>query len=93
MSLAEIQTTDAKARVTLPTAFANAEVVVEQLTATEIRVRRAKANGKRTHRFLEETATTLSDRDRERFLKLLAHPPKPNAALKKAVARHRARRG
>lgn len=30
----------------------------------------------------------LTDRDRDRFLTMLDHPPRPNAALKKAAKRH-----
>jgi uncharacterized protein (DUF1778 family) len=43
--------------------------------------------------FVEESASPLSDRDRDRFLELLANPPAPTPALKKAAARHKARRG
>jgi hypothetical protein len=39
--------------------------------------------------FVEETASPLSDRDRDRFLELLANPPAPNAKLRKAAARHK----
>jgi uncharacterized protein (DUF1778 family) len=39
-------------------------------------------------RFREESPLVLSDRDRDRFLELLDNPPKPNAALRKAAARH-----
>ena len=43
--------------------------------------------------FAEESTTRLSDRDRDRFLELLANPPAPTAALKRAAARYKARRG
>lgn len=89
----ETRTTDAKARLVLPKSFANATVIVEQLSETELRVRRAKVVAEDELPFVEETATPLSNRDRDRFLKLLAHPPAATAALKKAAARHKARRG
>jgi len=85
----ETQTTDAKARLTLPKSFANATVIVEQISKTEIRVRLAKDELP----FAEESVTPLSDRDRDRFLDLLAGPLAPNKALKAAVGRHKARRG
>ena len=37
----ETRTTDAKARLVLPKSFANATVIVEQVSETEVRVRRA----------------------------------------------------
>jgi len=35
------RTTDAKARVSLPKGFANATVIIEQTSATELRIRKA----------------------------------------------------
>lgn len=89
----EIRTTDAKARLFLPKAFANATVIIEQLSETEVRVRLAKVVPEDELVFLEESATPLSDRDRDHFLELLAAPPLPTPALKKAAIRHKARRG
>jgi hypothetical protein len=89
----ETRTTDAKARLVLPKSFANATVIIEQISETELRVRRAKVVAEDDFPFAEESASPLSDRDRDRFLELLATPPAPNAALKKAAARHKARRG
>ena len=43
--------------------------------------------------FPEESATVLSERDRDRFLELLENPPPPNAALRKAIAEHRKQYG
>lgn len=88
----ETRTTDGKARLVLPKAFANATVIVEHLSETEIRVRRAKVVAEDELPFAEESASPLSDRDRDHFLKLLAHPPAPVPALKKAATRHKARR-
>lgn len=88
----ETRTTDSKARLVLPKAFANATVIIEQVSATELRVRRAKVIAEDDLAFAEEVAVKLSDRDRDRFLSLLANPPSPTPALKKAAARHKARR-
>ena len=88
----ETRTTDAKARLVLPKSFANATVIIEQLSETEVRVRRAKVVAEDDLPFAEETAAPLSDRDRDHFLKLLASPPPATPVLKKAAARHKARR-
>src|SRR3954468_17278005 len=40
-----------------------------------------------------ETSRTLSARDSQRFVALLADPPEPNAALKKAAKQYKERRG
>ena len=89
----ETRTTDAKARLVLPKSFANSTVIVEQVSETEIRVRRAKVVAEDDLPFTEESATPLSDRDRDRFLELLNNPAAPAAALKAAAARHKDRRG
>jgi GNAT superfamily N-acetyltransferase len=87
----ETRTTDSKARLVLPKSFANATVIVEQISETEIRVKRAKVVAEDELQFSEETATTLTDRDRDLFIKMLSKPSVPNAALKKAAVRHKAR--
>ncbi len=89
----ETRTTDAKARLVLPKEFANATVIVERLSDTEVRIRRAKVVAEDDLPFAEETPSRLSDRDRDRFLDLLANPPAPPKALRGAAARHKARRG
>lgn len=86
---AEIRTTDAKARLVLPKSFANATVIIEQLSETEVRVRRAKVIAEDELPFAEESASPLSDRDRDHFLELLANPPTPTPALKQAALRHK----
>jgi uncharacterized protein (DUF1778 family) len=90
---AETRTTDAKARLVLPKAFANATVIIEQVSDTELRVRRARVIAEDELAFLEESTVPLSDRDRDRFLSLIANPPAPTPDLKKAASRHKARRG
>lgn len=89
----ETRTTDSKGRLVLPRSFANATVIIEQISETELRVRRAKVIAEDDLPFPEELTNPLSDRDRDQFLNLLANPPPPTPALKKAAARHKARRG
>lgn len=87
----ETRTTDSKGRVCLPKAFANATVIIEQVSETELRVRRARVVPEDEFRFAEEAPITLPDRDRDRFLAALDQPPKPNAALRRAVKKHHGR--
>ena len=87
------RTTDTKARVTLPRAFANSTVIIEHVSETELRVRKARVIPEDEIQFREQSPILLSDRDRDRFLELLDNPPKPNAALRKAAARHAKNRG
>jgi len=89
----ETRSTDAKGRVSLPKGFANATVVIEQMSETEVRIRKAVVIPEDELRFYEETAAPLSDDDRDRFLELLDHPPGPNAALKRAARKHDGRHG
>jgi hypothetical protein len=89
----ETRSTDSKGRISLRKAFANATVVIEQVSDTEIRIRKSNVIPEDDLQFYEETATPLSDRDRDHFLKLLDNPPSPNQALKRAVRKHAARRG
>ncbi len=87
------RTTDAKGRVSLPKAFANATVIIEQVSETELRIRRAAVVPEDELRFAEEARAPLSDRDRDRFLALLDEPPEPNEALRQALTGRRPRRG
>jgi hypothetical protein len=89
----ETRSTDAKGRVSLPKSFANATVIVEQVSDTEVRIRKAVVIPVDEVRFREETGVPLSDRDRDRFLKLLDSPPEANAALKRAARKHAKRHG
>jgi len=89
----ETRSTDAKGRISLPKAFANATVIIDQLSETELRIRKAVVIPENEVRFCEETATPLSDRDRDRFLELLDNPPKANPALRRAAARNPKRHG
>jgi hypothetical protein len=84
----ETRSTDAKGRICLPKAFANATVIVERMSETELRIRKAVVIPEDEVRFYEEAAVPLSDGDRDRFLDLLDNPPKPNPRLRRAAARN-----
>lgn len=87
----DIRRTDKRGRVCLPKAFANATVVVEQVSDDELRIRKVEVVPEREVRFLEEEPIVLSDRDRDAFLALLDNPPPPNEALRRAWARYKRR--
>lgn len=93
MPAIETRNTDPKARVTLPKAFANKTVLVEQVSESEVRIRVARVIPEDEIRFVEESVQPLSDRDRDLFLSLLDNPPPPNEALKRAVKEYRKRHG
>ena len=84
----ETRSTDSKGRISLPKAFANATVIIDQVSDTEVRIRKAVVIPEDEIRFYEETARPLTDRDRDRFLDLLDNPPAANAALKRAIEKH-----
>jgi hypothetical protein len=90
---AETRTTDAKGRVGLPKGFANSTVIVEQVSDSEVRVRKAVVIPEDEVRFYEQSASPLSDLDRDAFLSLLDSPPGANEALRAATARHKKRHG
>jgi hypothetical protein len=83
----ETRTTDKKARVSLPKAFADCTVIIEQVSDTEVRIRKARVIPEDEIRFYEETREPLSDRDRDAFLALLENPPPPNAALRRLMGK------
>lgn len=89
----QTRTTDQKARISLPKSFANSTVIMEQVSDTEVRIRKAKVIPEDEIHFYEESVTPLSDRDRDRFLEVLMNPPAPNAALRRAARRYRKRHG
>ena len=90
----ETRTTDAKARLSLPKSFANATVIIEQISETELRIRKARVIPEDEIVFAEETmCKPLSNEERDRFLEMLDNPPKPTPALKRAAARYKARHG
>lgn len=88
-----IRTADNKGRVALP-GFANATVIVEALGKNEYRVRRAEVVPTDDVHFPEEDfPLTLSKRDSARLADILARPPQPNAALRRAMKRQRKHHG
>jgi hypothetical protein len=89
----ETRSTDAKGRINLPKAFANATVIIEQVSENELRIRKARVIPEDEIRFVEETPILLSDRAREQFLKALDQPPKPNSALRRLMAGKAKKRG
>jgi len=86
------RTTDLKGRVSLPKTFANTAVVIEQISDTELRIRKAQIVPEDELRFYEESAALRSDRDRDLFLALLDNPPSANEALRQAAAEYGKRR-
>ena len=84
----ETRTTGKKARVTLPRGFANATVIVEQVSDTEVRNRKAVVIPKDEFKFAEEMRTPLSDRDRDIFLDMLDKPREPTEAHRRAFAKY-----
>ncbi len=69
----------------LPKAFANATVIIEQLSDNELRIRKARVIPEDELRFSEEAPIVLSDRERARFLDTLDNLPKPKAALRRLM--------
>jgi Protein of unknown function (DUF1778) len=88
-----IKSTDAKGRVSLPKAFANATVIIEQVNESELRIRKARVIPEDEGRFSEEAPIVLSDQERQRFLRALDRPPKPNAVLRRLMAAKDRKRG
>ncbi len=91
---AATRTTDDKARISLPASFANSTVLVEQVSDTEVRIRKARvfAEDEIPFVFAEESIAPLSDRDRDLFLAILDNPPPPNEALRQLMDQGRQRR-
>ena len=84
--------TDEEARLVLPARFANSAVLVEEVSETELRIRKAATFPEDEVPFTEEQRSALSDEDRDFLLSLLAAPPKANPDLVKAAEEHRRRR-
>jgi hypothetical protein len=87
------KSTDAKGRVCLPKAFANATVIIEQVSENELRIRKARVIPEDEMRFSEEAPIILSDEERERFLRALDHPPEPGAELRRLMTAKAKKRG
>src|SRR6266852_470752 len=89
MSSLTPQFTDQKARLILPARFANSAVLIEEVSETELRIRKAVILPEDEMPVTEEQRPPLSDEDRDFVLSLLAAPPKANADLKKAAKEYR----
>lgn len=87
------RTTDKKARVSLPQTFANSTIIIDEVSSTELRIRKAKVIPENEIRFPEEAVSPLSDRDRDVFLALLDNPPPATKALRRAAKRHKQHHG
>jgi len=87
------RSTDAKGRICLPKAFANATVIIEQVSENELRIRKARVIPEDELQFPEEVPIVLGDEERRRFLQALDRPPKPNAALRRLMAGEAGKRG
>ncbi len=83
------RTADSRGRVTLP-GFANATLIIERVSGTEYRVRKARVIPEGELRFREEEfPVELSERDAVKFLEALENPPAPNTAARRAAKRFR----
>ena len=93
--LTETRTADAKARITLPKSFAGSTVIVEQVSETEVRIRKARVVAEDDFPFtkMKKETIRLSPADRDRFLAALENPPEPNAALLKLLGGDKKRQG
>ena len=88
-----VRTADSKGRVVLP-GFANATVIVEALSDTEYRIRKARVIAEDELRSPEdEMPIVLSEREGHQILDMIENPPKPNSALRRAFKRYRKKHG
>jgi hypothetical protein len=88
-----IRTADSKGRVILP-GFANATVIIEAISDTEYRIRKARVIPEDELRFSEEAMPIrLSPRAAAKLLETLENPPRPNAAARRAAKRFRKKYG
>lgn len=81
--------TDAKGRVSLPKGFANATVIIEEISNCEVRIRKAAVIPEDEVIFEEERRKPLSDRDRDFLLAMLENPPPLNEKLWEAMAEYK----
>jgi hypothetical protein len=80
--------TDQKARISLPKSFANSTVIIEQVSDTEIRIRKAVVVPEDEIPFFEESLQPLSNADRDLFLSMIDRPSKPTRTFRKAAKRY-----
>lgn len=80
--------TDSKARVSLPQGFANATVIVDQVSETELRIRKAQVIPEDEIIFAEEKPILLSERGWKQFAEMLDNPPPPSPTLKRFLKKY-----
>jgi uncharacterized protein (DUF1778 family) len=81
----ETRTTDSKGRVSLPKGFANATVIVEQVSETEVVIRKARVIPEDQARHYEDYIPPLSERDWQILMDAMEKPPQPNEALRRLM--------
>lgn len=84
----ELRETDDKGRVTLPRGFANATLLIEQVSDVELVIRKAKVvplSPAGEELFLEERPIILSPEAQQVFFEALMAPPKVKPALRKLM--------
>ena len=81
-------TADLEGRISLPPSFANRAVVIEEVSDTEVRIRKAEAVPEDEVVFAEEIPLVLSQRDRELFFAALENPPPANEAMRNLLAKY-----
>jgi hypothetical protein len=90
-----VRQTDGKGRVTLPRGFANSTLLIEVVSSTELRVRKAKVvplkSGEEPS-FAEDEPIIITGTDRDAFIAALDNPPAPTDSLKRALAAAKAQR-
>ena len=77
---------DSDARVELPASFAGATVLIEEVSETELRIRKTDPAV-----FAEEERKPMAARDWEIFQAMLENPPPPNEALLAAARKYKSR--
>jgi hypothetical protein len=83
-----VRQADGNGRVRLPRGFANSTLLIEVVSNTELRVRKAKVvplkSGEEPS-FVEDEPIIITGTDRDAFLAALDNPP-PNEALKRLMS-------
>jgi uncharacterized protein (DUF1778 family) len=78
-----VRTVDGKGRVTLPAAFADATVLIEQTDANTVVIRRAVV----TPVPPPEIIVRMSDADAAAFEEAIENPPRSNRALRRLMGK------
>jgi DNA-binding transcriptional regulator/RsmH inhibitor MraZ len=86
MSKTLTRTADAKGRIALPARFAKATVLIEEVSDTELRVRKAKIVPEDEVVFMEAKASKL-------IYELLSNPPKPSPRLRRLMQSKKLKNG